>query len=98
MNNYYSLWHYSLDFSSRLSEYRRTSRILYCLFDFNLSVQFPLETPLHKCRLVADTVVFPTTPCAPWQMLLGAYDYDPFAYDVACLGNMFRARYSVRCQ
>ncbi|RPD59770.1 hypothetical protein L227DRAFT_502814 [Lentinus tigrinus ALCF2SS1-6] len=94
MNNLYSLWDFSSATRSRLIEHRRTSCVLYCLFDFNMSVQFPLETPLHECRLVAETVMFAGTQYNPCDVHFGAYDYDPFAHDVACLGNMFRAQFA----
>ncbi|RPD59774.1 hypothetical protein L227DRAFT_502913 [Lentinus tigrinus ALCF2SS1-6] len=94
MNNFYSLWEPCSTSRSRLVEHRRTTSVLYCLFDFNFSVQFPLETPLHECRLVAETTLFGGTPYDPCDVYYGAYDYDPFAHDVACLGNMFRAHFA----
>ncbi|RDX55195.1 hypothetical protein OH76DRAFT_1397577 [Lentinus brumalis] len=94
MNNIYTLWRPSDAFPTRLAEHRRTSRVLYCLFDFNLSVQFPLNTPLHECRLVSENCTFTGSAYIPWDVCFGAYDYDPFTYDVACLGNMFRAKFA----
>ncbi|RPD78063.1 hypothetical protein L226DRAFT_610063 [Lentinus tigrinus ALCF2SS1-7] len=94
MNNFYSPWDFCSASKSRLIEHRRSSPVLYCLFDFNMSVQFPLETPLHECRLVAETVMFAGTPYSPCDAHYGAYDYDPFAHDVACLGNIFRAQFA----
>ncbi len=95
MSNTYSLWGYSPAFGNTLAQHRRTSRVLYCLFDFNLSVRFTLDKPLHVCRLVADPSTMSGTPYGPLDVSLGEYDYNPFAYDVACLGNMFRAQFAV---
>ncbi len=95
MNNIYSLWEYGPEFAPTLAQHRRTSRVLYCLFDFNLSVQFSLDKPLHECRLIADPSTMSGTPYGPLDVSLGVCDYDPFAYDVACLGNMFRAQLAV---
>ncbi|RDX44624.1 hypothetical protein OH76DRAFT_1359251 [Lentinus brumalis] len=94
MSNVYSLWGYGPAFGTTLAHHRRTSRVLYCLFDFNLSVQFPQDKPLHVCRLIADPSTMSGTPYGPLDVSLGVYDYNPFAYDVACLGNMFRAQFA----
>ncbi|TFK91607.1 hypothetical protein K466DRAFT_659930 [Polyporus arcularius HHB13444] len=95
MNNFYTLWRPADAFRTRLTEHRRTSRVLYCLFDFNLSVQFPLDTPLRECRLVTGKCTSFGSGYRPWDLSFGAYDYDPFAYDVACLGNIFRAHFAL---
>ncbi len=68
----------------------------YCLFDFDFSVQFPPSTPLERCRLLTDVVVS-ATPYQPLDFAAGEYDYDPFAFDVGCLGNMFRMHFAVGC-
>ncbi len=82
-------------FMNRLVQHGRSSRILYCLIDFNMSVQLPLNTPLRECRLVTKDHIFSYSPFRPLDLNYGEYDYDPFAYDVACLGNMFRSKFAV---
>ncbi len=96
MSNFYTLGERGEPaFINRLVQHGRTSRILYCLFDFNMSVQFPLDTPLRECRLVTNDHIFSYSPFRPLDLNYGEYDYDPFAYDVACLGNMFRSKFAV---
>ncbi|KAI0686860.1 hypothetical protein C8T65DRAFT_143101 [Cerioporus squamosus] len=94
MSNFYTLGGRSSVFKDRLIQRGRTSRILYCLFDFNLSMQFPLDMPLRECRVVTKNCIFSHSPYMPLDTCFGEYDYDPFAYDVAFLGNMFRARFA----
>ncbi|KAI0694014.1 hypothetical protein C8T65DRAFT_585288, partial [Cerioporus squamosus] len=95
MNNLYCLRRYSPTFATTLADYRRTSRVLFCLYDFNLSLQFPLDTPLCECRVPVDLSCMSGTPYRPLDASLGAYDYDPLAYDVSCLGNMFRMQFAL---
>ncbi|TDL14140.1 hypothetical protein BD410DRAFT_699639, partial [Rickenella mellea] len=61
----------------------------YCLFDFNLSVIFPPDKPFKDCRLPS----YLAEQGAPWfhppDVLQGELDYDPFAFDVGCMGNLF---------
>ncbi|TDL23487.1 hypothetical protein BD410DRAFT_721283 [Rickenella mellea] len=67
----------------------------YCLFDFNLSVIFPPDMPLEDCRLPSDLA----GQGAPWfhppDVLQGELDYDPFALDVGCMGNVFSSEFEV---
>ena len=95
MINGYSLGVYGNEFQPTLREHRRGAKVLYCLFDFDRSVQFPIDTPYERCRLSADAATVSITPYRPPDLALGEYDYDPFAYDVGCLGNLFRVNFVV---
>lgn len=68
----------------------------YCLYDFNWSVIFPSNFPREECRL-SSNIAFQTWPYhRPPDALSGDLTYDPFAYDVACMGDMLSEAFDVR--
>ena len=68
----------------------------YCLFDFNQSVIFPRKAPLNMCRL-PDRFSWSGTPeYHPMDLNQGELDYDPFAFDVGCLGFFLLQKFHVR--
>ncbi|OSD06695.1 hypothetical protein PYCCODRAFT_1382512 [Trametes coccinea BRFM310] len=83
---------YSADsnhFSQSLRERRRADSVTYALYDFDCALQLPPETSLKDCRRppMETTIGKPDYhPPDTWQ---GEVDYNPFAFDVACLGNLF---------
>lgn len=97
MTSLYSLRSYSSDFGQPLRDYRRSKNPDYCLFDFDRSALFPPNWALRDCRLPIDseTVERIGTPFRPLDLSFGGPHYNPFALDVACLGNLFRASFSV---
>lgn len=94
MTNFYSLMEYGERFSSRMQENRRDPRIQYALIDYNLSIMSGQDASEQECRLPADTA-WVSALAFPPDVLRGQYDYDPFAYDVGCLGNIFRFHFVV---
>ncbi|KAI0645524.1 hypothetical protein C8Q79DRAFT_911014 [Trametes meyenii] len=76
-----------------LAEHRRSGAARYCLFDFNLSIQLPPDTCLRNCRRPAIEAYTAMTSYIPDDTFRGEPWYNPFAFDVACLGNMFRTFY-----
>ncbi|KAI0630194.1 hypothetical protein C8Q77DRAFT_1136856 [Trametes polyzona] len=62
------------------------SDVHYCLFDFDICHIFPLDAPLQACRRPADEAWAGAPSYQPDDVWRGEHDYDPFAYDVACLG------------
>ncbi|KAI0675122.1 kinase-like domain-containing protein [Trametes maxima] len=65
-----------------IRDYTRSSpKLAYCLFDFNLSRRFPLNTDLR------------TAPYHPPDYWHGEPEFNPFSFDVACLGNLFLHRF-----
>ncbi|KAL7281812.1 hypothetical protein ACG7TL_005135 [Trametes sanguinea] len=83
---------YSADsnhFSQSLRERRRADSVTYALYDFDCALQLPPGTSLKDCRRppMETTIGKPDYhPPDTWQ---GEVDYNPFAFDVACLGNLF---------
>ena len=96
MVNFYAFGLYRDKFFNALKEHRRGPDALHCLVDFDRSLKLPLDTPLEACRLPAEESLVSATPFRPLDLNLGEHDYNPFAYDVGCLGSMFQMYYSVR--
>ncbi|KAF8152803.1 hypothetical protein BJ912DRAFT_868995, partial [Pholiota molesta] len=67
------------------AESRERQKVVYAINDFDVSIIFPLETSLTECRLnfyeshigVHDR---------PYGVRTCELDFNPFPYDVACLG------------
>ncbi len=95
MTNFYSVVWYGAQFATPLRDHRRDPRTQYALIDFNLSMIFDEDASELDCRLPAEAALVSATPFQPSDLWLGEYDYDPFAYDVGCLGNMFRVNFAV---
>ncbi|KAI0630195.1 hypothetical protein C8Q77DRAFT_1273392 [Trametes polyzona] len=75
-----------------LNHYRSVtdpSDVHYCLFDFDICHIFPLDAPLQSCRQPADEAWAGAPSYQPYDVWRGEHDYDPFAYDVSCLGYLF---------
>ncbi|KAI0780199.1 hypothetical protein C8Q74DRAFT_1263737 [Fomes fomentarius] len=94
MTNFYSVVWYGAQFATPLRDHRRDPRTQYALIDFNLSIIFDEDASQLDCRLPAEAALVSATPFQPSDLWLGEYDYDPFAYDVGCLGNMFRVNFA----
>ena len=96
MVNYYLFSPYGEKFLHLLEEHRSGPDALHCLMDFDRSLKLPPSTPLDTCRLPAEEALVSGTPYQPFDLNLAEHDYNPFAYDVGCLGNMFRITFAVR--
>lgn len=91
--------HYSSDLSALKSLSRSGwrhsdvyfSRVKYCLMDFNLS----LILPDGVRRLPSRYAFVGCCPFHPLDICAGEYDYDPYAFDVGCLGNAFAESFDV---
>ncbi|KAI0675110.1 kinase-like domain-containing protein [Trametes maxima] len=73
-----------------VAKHRRNGAATYCLFDFNLSTQLPPDTSVRHCRRPATEAFLVMPAYMPNDALLGEPSYNPFAFDVGCLGNIFR--------
>ncbi|RPD78062.1 hypothetical protein L226DRAFT_543568 [Lentinus tigrinus ALCF2SS1-7] len=92
--NCYSLHRPVSALNTEMREHRRSSEIAYCLFDFDRALQLPLDTPLKSCRVAASGAMVALSPYHPLDVSYGESEYNPFAFDVACLGNMFKLYFS----
>jgi hypothetical protein len=70
-------------------------RALYAIFDYNLSVVFPPGTSSRERRLPFEMSFNGLAVDRPFDTAQGEFDYDPFAWDVACLGIQLRNRFQV---
>lgn len=68
--------------------------IRYAWFDFGYSILLPATTPLNKCRLPYTGTHYGAWD-GPHDVKQGEYDYNPFAYDVGCVGRSFCAHFQV---
>ncbi|KAI0630179.1 kinase-like domain-containing protein [Trametes polyzona] len=67
----------------------RSRTVTYALFDFNLSLQLPPGTSLKTCQRPASEGLLGVGLYHPDDIYQGQPYYNPFAYDVGCLGFMF---------
>ena len=63
--------------------------VRYSLFDFNISVAFPEDLAMEECRLDEECLKQGTRFHEASQVMQGELDYDPFAFDVECMGYIF---------
>ncbi|KAI0675107.1 kinase-like domain-containing protein [Trametes maxima] len=61
----------------------------YCLSDFDLSLQFSPDTSPRDCRRPSQESMCGTDIYHPHDTHQGEPYYNPFAFDVACLGTLF---------
>jgi hypothetical protein len=77
-----------------LTELRRRDAVLYAHIDFDISIMFEPESTPAERRLP-----WVLSREGPWVYAYdtrqGELDYDPFAYDVACLGELFCVEFQV---
>ncbi|KAI0661368.1 hypothetical protein C8Q70DRAFT_970739 [Cubamyces menziesii] len=75
--------------SERRHAHYRSSDALYALFDFDLALQLPPSTSLKECRRPAYEALYGKADYHPFDTAQCERHYNPFAYDVACLGYLF---------
>ncbi|KAH9895166.1 hypothetical protein C8Q73DRAFT_644721 [Cubamyces lactineus] len=72
-----------------LRAHYQSSSALYALFDFDLSLHLPPSTSLKDCLRPASEAFIGRSDYHPTDIYQGEPYYNPFAFDVACLGNLF---------
>jgi hypothetical protein len=70
-------------------------KALYAIFDYNLSVVFPPGTSPRERRLPFELSFNGLVFDRPYDTAQGEFNYDHFAWDVACLGIQLRDRFQV---
>jgi hypothetical protein len=91
--------HYSADALACFSTARRswrtantlTKQVRYCYIDFDISMILPKDVS----RLSSDYAFEGLGLWQPRDVHAGEHDYDPYAFDVACLGNVFASEFDV---
>lgn len=80
-----------------LRDHIQTSgHVEYALFDFNLSVQFPPDVDIRTVRLPSREGWCGAINFHPADATMGQPEYNPFPFDVACLGNLLLYHFAVR--
>ncbi|KAG6817388.1 hypothetical protein H0H93_007297 [Arthromyces matolae] len=74
---------------------RQQGRLTCGILDFELSVKFPASYSDEQCRLPYRMSWHGTPGYTPLDTCQGEFDYDPFAWDVACMGLVFCDYYDV---
>ena len=70
--------------------------MLWALMDYDQSIQHPENVSLKQYRRPADEAWAGAEMYRPEDIYLGEPTYNPFAFDVAMLGNLFRVHFAVR--
>ena len=81
-----------------IKEHLGSSDLAFCLFDYDHAIQFPHNVSLEECRRPSSEGEHGTFEYHPLDITLGEPQYNPFAFDVGCLGMMFLYFFSVRDQ
>ena len=89
--------HYAADLLSHHSNARKVwrinnDRVKYSLIDFDCAMLLPKSTR----RLPSSFAHFGKPVWHPNDICAGEHDYDPYAYDVGCMGNLFADYFDVR--
>ncbi|KAI0630180.1 hypothetical protein C8Q77DRAFT_1219795 [Trametes polyzona] len=77
------------DRQQAICKHSRSRPMTYGLFDFNLSLQLPPETPLKNCWRPASEAMLGDLMYHSDNMRQGEPFYNPFAYNVGCLEFLF---------
>lgn len=67
---------------------RRDGHLVYAIIDFDFSMIFPLTGTRDKCR-IPTYLSWDGTGNQPDDTRQGKLDYNPFVFDVGCLGTPF---------
>ncbi|KAM5542863.1 hypothetical protein V8D89_003247 [Ganoderma adspersum] len=77
-------------FRDDLRELRRGDDVRYAFMDYDQSIQLPLDVSLKDYRCPSTEAWMGSDLYKPLDVWLGETQYNPFAFDVGTLGNLFR--------
>ncbi len=83
-------------FRNDLRELRGGVDIIYAFMDYDQSIQLPPDVSVKDCRRPSKEAWMGLDLYKPLDVWLGESQYNPFAFDVAMLGNLFSSYLSVR--
>ncbi|TBU25143.1 hypothetical protein BD311DRAFT_670288 [Dichomitus squalens] len=72
-----------------VKEHVTSPDVAFCFFDYDLAIQLPKDVSLRDARRPAWEGNRGSLEYHPHDISLAQPEYNPFAYDVACLGNLF---------
>ncbi|KAI0743609.1 hypothetical protein C8Q80DRAFT_1220561 [Daedaleopsis nitida] len=76
-----------------LCQHRASNVVFYALMDYDQSIQLPNDASLKHCRRSSEEAWAGAEMYKPADVMLGEPEYNPFAFDVAMLGNLFRVQF-----
>lgn len=82
-------------FRDDLRRHRQSGMAYYALMDFDQSLILPTDTDLRACRRPSAEALYGNAVYKPWDVSRGEPSYNPFAFDVCMLGNLFCMHLSV---
>jgi hypothetical protein len=68
------------------AHFHDTDKALYAIYDFDMAVVFSGDASASECRLPRWMSFQGVVTNRPQAIAEGEIDYDPFAWDVGCLG------------
>jgi len=78
--------------NSMRGQLRSSGHLVYALLDFDISIRFPPNSTPADMRLPSSLSWWGSYD-QPADTAQGELDYDPFAFDVGCLGVLFWDRF-----
>ena len=78
-----------------VKEHLNSSGLTFCFFDYDIAIQLPKNASLYDTRRPAWEGDCGSVEFHPRDIYLGQPEYNPFAFDVACLGNLFLYNFTV---
>ena len=91
--NHFGAFH-NIEFNDLRRTLRRDGHLAYAIIDFDISIVFPPNVTREECRLPSN-LSFDGGLNQPHDTRQGELDYDPFAFDVGCLGVLFCEEFQV---
>ncbi|KAM5542890.1 hypothetical protein V8D89_003274 [Ganoderma adspersum] len=80
-------------FGDDMRDLRRGDDVRYALMDYDQSIQLPLDVSVKDCRRPSNEAQMGWDLYKPLDVWLGESQYNPFAFDVGTLGNLFRVHF-----
>ncbi|KAF7796731.1 hypothetical protein EIP86_007914 [Pleurotus ostreatoroseus] len=77
-----------------LQQHRKTDSVYYAFMDYDQSIILPSETCVRTCLRPMAEWQYGSPQYKPLDIAPGQLTYNPFAYDVGMLGNMFCYHFS----
>jgi len=84
----------SIEYNEVRSELRSEGKLIYALFDFDISIIAPPDAKKGEYRL-PYRMSWWGSGNQPRDTAQGEFDYDPFAFDVGMLGSEFCQEFQV---
>lgn len=96
MVNCYKYNKFDDSFGDDLRRHRKSNNIYYALMDYDQSIMLPEDTDIRTCVRPSSEARHGDGTYKLWNGGFGEPTYNPFAFDVGMLGNVFRAHLCVR--